>query len=129
MVKILVVEDAEFTRKRVVKSLRAEGYDIYEAANGLEALEAYCSCRPDIVIMDVTMPVLDGLKALEKIKAIDSEACIILLPRLGQERIIVDALEAGATDYLVKPFDIDRLCALIEKTMEQESNSGRVFSI
>jgi two-component system chemotaxis response regulator CheY len=117
MPKILIVDDADFSRGRMLKALDSAGYTVIEAANGFEAVSRYCTERPDVVLMDVTMPEMDGLSALREIKTFDPEARVVMLTRMGQETIILEALEAGAQDYLVEPYEVDRVLATLTKIL------------
>jgi len=118
MTKVLVVDDAEFLRVRITKMLVGEGYEVNEAENGAKALELYQQIKPDVVLMDITMPEMDGLTALKSIKAIDSNARIIMLTALGQESVVMEAVKAGAKDFVVKPYDSDRVLSAIAKALK-----------
>jgi two-component system, chemotaxis family, chemotaxis protein CheY len=117
MPKILIVDDAEFLRLRISKMLVGDGYDVVEADNGLKAIEAYQANKPDLVLMDVTMPEMDGLSALKQIRAIDSKAKVIMLTALGQESVVLEAIKSGARDFIVKPFERDRVMNAIQKLL------------
>jgi two-component system chemotaxis response regulator CheY len=91
-----------------------------EASNGEEAVEMYQEKRPDVVLMDITMPKLDGLSALKKILELDSEAKVIMCSALGQQTLIVQALQMGAKDFIVKPFRPERVIASIKKILDIE---------
>lgn len=118
MTKVLVVDDAEFLRVRITKMLVAEGYEVNEAENGARALEVYQQIKPDVVLMDITMPEMDGLTALKSIKGIDPGARIIMLTALGQESVVMEAVKAGAKDFVVKPYDSDRVLQAIAKALK-----------
>lgn len=110
MAKILCVDDAAFMRMMVKNTLTQNGYtDIYEAADGLQAVEKYLEIHPDLVIMDITMPNLDGLEALKAIRAKDPNAAVVMCSAMGQEAMVVEAIKAGAKDFIVKPFKPDRI--------------------
>lgn len=110
MAKILCVDDAAFMRMMVKNTLNQNGYmDIYEAADGLQAVEKYDEIHPDLVIMDITMPNMDGLEALKTIKGKDPNANIVMCSAMGQEAMVVEAIKAGAKDFIVKPFKPDRI--------------------
>ncbi|HHV61028.1 MAG TPA: response regulator [Firmicutes bacterium] len=115
MGKILVVDDAAFMRMRAVKLLQENGYEVIEASNGAEAVEKYISERPDAVLMDITMPVMDGITAVKEIKKIDNDTKIIMCSALGQQSMVLDAIKAGAKDFVVKPFQPDRILAAVKK--------------
>ncbi len=115
MAKILVVDDAEFLRVRISKMLSSEGHDILEAENGVKAVETYQSTKPDMVLMDITMPEMDGLAALREIKKIDPAAKVVMLTALGQESVVLEAIKAGARDFVVKPFEKERVLSAVAK--------------
>ncbi|MBA3075288.1 MAG: response regulator [Anaerolineaceae bacterium] len=115
MAKILVVDDAEFLRVRISKMLVGDGYEVIEAENGLLALNAYKAEKPDVVLMDITMPEMDGLTALREILAVDSGAKVIMLTALGQESVVLEAIKSGAKDFIVKPFERDRVVGALQK--------------
>lgn len=115
MAKILVVDDAEFLRVRISKMLSGEGYDILEAENGAKAVETYKSAKPDVVLMDITMPEMDGLTALREIRNYDSSAKVVMLTALGQESVVLEAIKAGARDFVVKPFEKERVLSAVSK--------------
>lgn len=117
MTKIMVVDDAQFMRMKCAKLLSSNGYDVIEAATGAEAVENYKTERPDAVLLDITMPDMDGLQALKEIRKIDPEARIAMVTAMGQQSIVMEALKSGAKDFIVKPFDPDRVLAAVEKIM------------
>jgi two-component system chemotaxis response regulator CheY len=117
MSKILIVDDAQFMRVRISKLLTSHGYEVVEAENGNLAVKAYQSISPDAVLMDVTMPEKDGLEALSEIRSFDPKAKVIMLTALGQESMVVQAVQAGARDYVVKPFDPDRIMSALQKVL------------
>ncbi len=110
MSKILLVDDASFMRMMIKDALTKNGYtDIYEAADGVEAVAKYSEIRPDLVIMDITMPNMDGLGALKAIKQIDPNANVVMCSAMGQEAMVIEAIKSGAKDFIVKPFKPDRI--------------------
>lgn len=115
MAKILVVDDAAFMRMRISKILTEAGYEVIQAENGLEAIEQFKSGHPDAVLMDITMPEMDGLSALKEIRAIDGNASIAMVTALGQQQVVLEAVKAGAKDFLVKPCEGDRVLAAVGK--------------
>ena len=117
MPKILIVDDAEFLRLRISKMLIGDGYEVVEAENGLKAIDAYQANSPDLVLMDVTMPDMDGLTALKHIKKLDAKAKVIMLTALGQESVVLEAIKSGARDFVVKPFERDRVMNAIHKIL------------
>jgi two-component system chemotaxis response regulator CheY len=118
MPKILLVDDAEFSRGRMSKTLGNAGYSVIQAENGFEAVSRYCDEKPDVVLMDITMPEMDGLSALRQIKDFDPEARVVMLTRMGQETIVLEALEAGAKDCLVSPFEPDRVLDALTRVLQ-----------
>ncbi len=117
MTQILIVDDAEFLRVRISKMLVGEGFEVTEAENGLKAIESYKSKKPDMVLMDVTMPEMDGLTALKELRKIDPNAKVVMLTALGQEFVVLEAVKSGAKDFIVKPFDRDRVMSAINKLL------------
>ena len=115
MGKILVVDDAEFMRLRYRKLLVGEGHEVLEAGNGKEALKVFDMEQPDLVLLDITMPVMDGLEALREIRARDGDANVVMSSALGQESVVIAAIKGGAKDFLVKPFQPDKVLAIVNK--------------
>lgn len=110
MAKILLVDDAAFMRKMIKDTLSKNGYtDLYEAVDGADAVEKFTELQPDLVIMDITMPNMDGLEALKAIRAKDGNANVVMCSAMGQETMVVDAVRSGAKDFIVKPFKPDRV--------------------
>lgn len=117
MAKILVVDDAAFMRLRAVKLLAEAGYTVIEAENGRLAVEAYARERPDAVLLDITMPEMDGLEALTEIRKVDPTARVAMLTAMGQQSIVMDAIKRGARDIVVKPFAPDRVLGAVSKLL------------
>lgn len=110
MAKVLIVEDAPFIREMIRDILESHDHEIVgEAANGLEAIEKYKALKPDIVLMDILMPGMDGLSAITKIIELDSGAKIIVVSALVKEALRKEAMRAGAIDFVAKPFQVERL--------------------
>jgi two-component system chemotaxis response regulator CheY len=110
MAKILLVDDAAFMRKVVKDTLSKNGYtDLYEAVDGADAVEKYNEISPDLVIMDITMPNMDGLEALKAIRAKNNAANVVMCSAMGQEAMVIEAIQSGAKDFIVKPFKPDRI--------------------
>ncbi len=118
-IDILIVDDLAFI-KLVLKDLIIEaGFRVVgEGSNGEEAIELYQDTRPDVVLLDITMPKMDGLTALKKILALDPDAKIIMVSALGQQKLILQAIEMGAKDFIVKPFQPERVISSIKKTLD-----------
>jgi two-component system chemotaxis response regulator CheY len=119
--KILVVDDAAFMRMMIRDILAKEGYVIHEAVNGRDAIEKYDEVHPDLVTMDITMPEMDGIAALQVIRATYPEARVLMVSAMGQQKMIVDALEAGALDFLVKPFQPTKVLATVKRCLHGPS--------
>lgn len=117
MAKILVVDDAAFMRMRCGRMLTEHGFEVIEAENGREAVTKYKEHRPDAVLMDITMPELDGLGALREIKQLDPNARVAMVTALGQQQVVMAALQAGARDFVVKPFQPERVLAAVQKLL------------
>ncbi len=116
--KILIVDDAAFMRMMIKDILVKNGYDVVgEAQDGAEAVEKYKELEPDLVTMDITMPEKDGIAALKEIKEIDPTAIIIMCSAMGQQAMVIDAIQAGAKDFIVKPFQADRVIEAIQKAL------------
>lgn len=108
--KILLVDDAAFMRKMIGDTLSKNGYtELFEAVDGADAVEKFSEIGPDLVIMDITMPNMDGLQALKKIKEDYPDAKIVMCTAMGQEGMVVDAIKSGARDFIVKPFNAERI--------------------
>lgn len=115
MKSVMIVDDAAFMRLNL-RNILKDSYEIVgEAKNGLEAVEMYKKLSPDIVTMDITMPVMDGLEAIRAIKAYDPDSKIIVCSAMGQQKMIIEAIEAGAKDFIVKPFKEERVLAAVKK--------------
>ncbi len=115
MTKIMVVDDAAFMRMKATKLLTENGYRVVEASTGAEAVSMYRKEKPDAVLLDITMPDMDGLTALKQIRAMDPNARIAMVTALGQQSVVIDALKSGAADFVVKPFVPDRVLGAIKK--------------
>ena len=118
MAKILIVDDAAFMRMMIKDILEKNGFQVVgEANNGLKAVELYKKEKPDVVTMDITMPDMDGIEAVKAIKAFDPAAKIIMCSAMGQQTMVMDAIKAGARDFIVKPFQPDRVLEAIKKVI------------
>ncbi|WP_078547114.1 response regulator [Litchfieldia alkalitelluris] len=116
--KILVVDDAAFMRMMIKDILSKNGFDVVaEAADGAQAVEKYQEHLPDLVTMDITMPEMDGITALKEIKKLNPNAKVIMCSAMGQQAMVIDAIQAGAKDFIVKPFQADRVLEAINKTL------------
>lgn len=114
----MIVDDAAFMRMMLKNILTKGGYEIAdEASDGAQAVEKYPNVHPDLTIMDITMPNMEGIEALKRIRAIDPGARVIMCSAMGQEAMVVEAIKAGAMDFIVKPFAGDRLLAAISRVL------------
>jgi len=114
--KVLIVDDAVFMRMKLKDILEKNGYEVVgEAQNGQEAFEKYQATTPDLVTMDITMPEVDGLETLKMIRTFDAQAKVVMCSAMGQQGMVMDAIRAGAVDFIVKPFDTDRVITAIDK--------------
>lgn len=117
--KCLVVDDAAFVRMSLKQILQTTGLfeEMFEACNGLEAIEVYKKEQPDIVTMDVTMPEMDGLTAIKHIMAIDANAKILVCSAMGQKDIVLEAIQAGAKNFIVKPYDSEKVVGVVKAVL------------
>ena len=117
-IRVLVVDDAAFMRMMVKDILSKNGYEVVgEAENGLKAVEKYQELKPDLTTMDITMPEMDGISAVKEIKKIDPSAKVIMCSAMGQQSMVVEAIQAGARDFIVKPFQPDRVLEAVRKAV------------
>ena len=110
MASVLIVDDSRTSRKILRGILESEGYEVIcEATNGLEGYEKYCELKPDVVTLDITMPVLDGIEALKKIKGDYPKAKVVMITAAGQKTKMVEAVRNGAAEFITKPFEAEHL--------------------
>lgn len=115
---ILLVDDAAFMRMMIKDILTKNGYNVVgEAENGLKAVEKYKELNPGLVIMDITMPEMDGISAVKAIKGINPGALIIMCSAMGQQAMVIESIQAGARDFIVKPFQADRVLEAVKKVI------------
>ena len=115
---ILICDDAAFMRMMIKDILTKNGYNIAgEAENGAKAVEKYNELKPDLVLMDITMPEMDGIEALKKIKAGDPNAMVIMCSAMGQQAMVIESIQSGAKDFIVKPFQADRVIEAVKKVI------------
>ncbi len=115
---ILLVDDAAFMRMMIKDILTKNGFEILgEAENGAKAVEKYKELTPDLVIMDITMPEMDGIQAVKAIKEINANAKVIMCSAMGQQAMVIEAIQAGAKDFIVKPFQADRVIEAVKKAL------------
>ena len=119
MARVLVVDDAAVMRKMVTDALTGGGHEIVgEAGNGAEAVQRFQELRPEVMTLDITMPEKDGIAALQEIIALDPSAKVIMCSALGQESKVLESIKLGAKDFVVKPFQPDRVLGAVAKAME-----------
>ena len=115
---VLIVDDAKFIRMVLRRILTSQGHTVVaEATNGEEAVELYAKYRPDIVTMDIVMPKLNGIEAVKRIMEFDPRAKIIMVTALGQESFVLEAIKAGAREFIIKPFRNDEIIKVVAKTI------------
>ena len=115
---ILICDDAAFMRMMIKDILTKNGYNVAgEAENGLKAVEKYNELKPDLVTLDITMPNKDGIQALKEIKAADPGAVCVMCSAMGQQSMVIEAIQSGAKDFIVKPFQADRVIESIRKIL------------
>ena len=117
---ILVVNDAALMRMMIRDILSKEGYVIHEAVNGRDAVEKYDEIHPDLVTMDITMPEMNGLDALREIRSKDKDARVLMVSAMGQQKMIIESIELGAIDFLVKPFQPTKVLETVKKCLQAQ---------
>ena len=116
MIKVMIVDDSRIFRKMLRAAFIETGNEVIgEAGNGQEALELLKSCKPDLLTLDITMPVLDGLDALKEIKKVDANAKVIMVTAAGQQNKMVDAIKSGASEFVTKPFESEVILDMVNK--------------
>jgi two-component system chemotaxis response regulator CheY len=119
--RVLVADDASFMRQMIQEIIEPEGYEVIgEAADGMEAVEQYHALKPDLVTMDIVMPKRSGIDAVRGILQSDPDARIVMCSALGQETLVMEAIQAGAKDFIVKPFKPDSVIATLGKVLAGE---------
>ncbi len=120
MIRILIVDDSKTSRKMLRGILEDAGMEVVgEAANGQEALKLFTSLKPDIVTLDITMPVMDGINALKKLMEVDRTARVVMVTAAGQKGNVVEALKIGAKEFVAKPYEVDLIIDVIKKAMDK----------
>jgi|SRR5690554_993088 len=116
--RVLVVDDAAFMRMMIKDILKKGGFEVVgEAEDGMKAVEKFKELQPDLVTMDITMPEMDGIAAVKEIRKMDPNAVIVMCSAMGQQAMVIDAIQAGAKDFVVKPFQPDRVLEAIRKVL------------
>jgi len=117
--RVLIVDDAAFMRMMIKDILTKNGFEVVgEAQDGMQAVELYKELTPDLVTMDITMPEMDGISALKNIREVNPNAKVIMCSAMGQQAMVIDAIQAGAKDFIVKPFQADRVIEAIQKALD-----------
>ena len=120
MKRVLIADDASFMRQMIRDIIEPEGFEVVgEASDGMEVVEKYKKLRPDVVMMDIVMPKRSGIDAVKAIKAEDAGARVVMCSALGQDALVSEALQAGARDFIVKPFKPDAVLATLAKVVEK----------
>ncbi|MCG8588787.1 MAG: response regulator [Proteobacteria bacterium] len=120
--RVLIADDASFMRQMIREIIEPEGYEVVgEASDGVEAVERFQELHPDLVTMDIVMPKRSGIDAVKGILAEHPDACVVMCSALGQETLVMEALQAGARDFIVKPFKPDNVLATLRKVLEKGS--------
>jgi len=121
MARVLVADDASFMRQMIREIVESEGFEVCgEASDGVEAVDEFKRLHPDVVTMDIVMPRKSGIDAVRGIMAIDPGACVVMCSALGQETLVTEAIQAGAKDFIVKPFKPDAVIETLKKVLEKE---------
>jgi two-component system chemotaxis response regulator CheY len=113
--KILIADDAAFMRLRCAKLLKENGHEVVEAEDGAQAVKLYQEITPDAVLLDITMPNMDGLTALKEIRKLNPDARVAMVTAMGQKAMVLDAIKSGAKDFVVKPFEAERVLGAVKK--------------
>jgi two-component system chemotaxis response regulator CheY len=121
MARVLVADDASFMRQMIREIVESEGFEVCgEASDGVEAVDEFKRLQPDVVTMDIVMPRKSGIDAVRGIIALDPGACVVMCSALGQETLVTEAIQAGAKDFIVKPFKPDAVIETLKKVLEKE---------
>jgi len=126
----MIVDDAAFMRMMIKDILMKSGYAVIaEAENGKKALEKYKEVKPDLVMMDITMPDMDGITAVKELMKIDPHALIVMCSAMGQEAMVIEAIQSGAKDFIVKPFKADRVLEALKRLLRSTTPPYRGWSL
>ncbi|MEW6447630.1 MAG: response regulator [Bacillota bacterium] len=122
--RVLIVDDAAFMRMMIKNIITKNGYEVVgEAENGAVAVELYKQLKPDLVTMDITMPEMDGIASVRAIRAVDPRANIIMVSAMGQQAMVMEAIQAGAKDFIVKPFQQERILQAMERVLARATHN------
>lgn len=116
--KVLITDDAAFMRMLIKRMLETEGYETEEACDGVELLKKYEVYHPDMVTLDITMPNMDGLEALKRLKEKHPDATVVMCSAMGQKCLVLDAMKLGASDFIVKPFEKEKILEILKKHLK-----------
>ncbi len=123
MANVLIADDAKFMRLMLRKILTSVGHKVMgEASSGEDCIQKYAKLRPDLVTMDIVMPEPNGIECVRRIRDFDPHAKIVMVTALGQEAMVVEALKAGASDFVIKPFKPDKVLAAVDKVLKKTTN-------
>lgn len=124
--KVLVVDDVAFVRKTLTEILTQANYHVVgEAGDGAEAVALFAQLRPDAVTMDIVMPQMSGIEATRRILKIDKNACVIIVSAMGQENLVMEAINVGAKDFILKPFSADGITKTLDRALHDNHSSPR----
>lgn len=119
MARVLIVDDAAFMRMTIKQIIEAEDHTmVAEAGNGVEAIEKFMETKPDVVILDISMPEMNGIETLKRLKILDPKAKIIICSAIGYQDLLAQAIECGAAEFILKPFEKEQLVDAIEKVVD-----------
>lgn len=119
MARVLVVDDAAFVRMALQRALEPQGHTIVgEAGDGIEAIEKFAELKPDVVILDISMPQMNGIEALKRLKILEPDAKVIICSAIGYQSMLTEAIELGASEFIVKPFDPVQIAGAIDKVLK-----------
>jgi two-component system chemotaxis response regulator CheY len=122
MKRVLVADDASFMRQMIRDIVEPEGYEVVgEASDGVEVVERFKELHPDLIMMDIVMPKRSGIDAVKAIMELDGAARVVMCSALGQEALVMEAIQAGAKDFIVKPFKPDAVVTTLAKVLEKEA--------
>jgi two-component system chemotaxis response regulator CheY len=121
--RVLITDDAAFMREMLREIIAEGGYEVVaEAADGEEALERFNEHHPDVITLDIVMPGKSGLEVLRELMALDPSACVVMCSALGQEALVMEALEAGAKEYIIKPFKPDQVLGALNEALQKSAD-------
>lgn len=123
--KVMIVDDALFMRTVLRKALSGANVQVLEAPDGPSAIRMYEEQRPGLVLLDISMPGMNGIEVLKMIRDLDPEACVVMCSAIGQESMILEAVNSGAADFIVKPFKNEQILAAVELAFSGQSNGGK----